>query len=50
MDKEDIPWWLEWIPLVAIVLSLTILFFQIFVLHGWHIKLSNQMRYVKGRI
>ena len=49
MDEKK-PEWLEWIPLIAIVLSLTILFFQTFVLHGWHIKLSNQMRYVKGRV
>ena len=53
IDDEKIPeppLWFKWIPLVAIVLSLTILLFQILVLHGWHIKLSNQMKYVKGRV
>jgi hypothetical protein len=54
MESEDRipepPSWFRWIPLAAIVLSLTILLFQIFILHGWHMKLSNQMRHVKGRV
>jgi len=49
-DKiPDPPSWMKWVPLAAIVLSLTILLFQIIVLHGWHTKLSNQMKYLKGR-
>ena len=49
-DKiPDPPSWMKWVPLVAIILSLTILIFQVRVLHGWHIKLSNQMKYLKGR-
>ena len=53
IDDEKIPEppkWMKWIPLLAIVLSLTILLFQMIVLHGWHMKLSNQMRYIKGRV
>lgn len=53
IDDEKIPeppLWMKWVPLVAIALSLTILIFQIVVLHGWHMKLSNQMRHVKGKL
>ena len=52
MDDEKIPdppGWFKWLPIAAIILSLTILLFQIIVLHGWHMKLSNQMRHIKGK-
>jgi|APGre2960657444_1045066.scaffolds.fasta_scaffold17634_2 hypothetical protein len=53
MDDEKIPdppQWMKWLPIAAIILSLTILLFQIIVLHGWHMKLSNQMKHVKGKL
>jgi hypothetical protein len=54
MDSDekipDPPRWMMWLPIAAITLSLTILLFQAFVLHSWHIKLSNQMRHVKGKL
>jgi hypothetical protein len=46
----DPPGWFKWLPVVAVVLGLTILIFQIIVLHGWHMKLSNQMKHVKGKL
>lgn len=46
----DPPLWMVWVPLAAIILSLTILIFQVLVLHGWHIKLSNQMKHLKGKV
>jgi ABC-type multidrug transport system permease subunit len=54
MEEErgipDPPSWFKWLPIVSITLSVIMLMFQIFVLHGWHMKLSNQMRHVKGKI
>ena len=47
---SDPPRWMKWLPIAAITLSLTILLFQVFVLHSWHIKLSNQMKHIKGKI
>lgn len=53
-DREskipDPPGWFKWLPIIGILLSLTILMFQYFVLHSWHIRLGNQMRHVKGKI
>lgn len=48
MDEE--PTWRAWLPYMALSLSLTILFFQIFVLHGWHIRLSNQMAHLTRKV
>lgn len=45
--KED---WLSLLPVFALGLSVTILVFQIFVLHAWHVKLSNQMKYVTRKL
>ena len=45
----DPPAWFKWLPIVSIILSVIMLLFQIFVLHGWHMKLSNQMRHIKGK-
>lgn len=48
MEKEER--WRTWLPFLALGLSLTILLFQVIVLHGWHMKLSNQMKYVTRKV
>ena len=47
---EDDPKWRKWLPFVALGLSVTILLFQVLVLHQWHVKLSNQMAYVTRKV
>ena len=42
--------WRERIPYIALGLSLTTLLFQIFVLHAWHTKLSNQMKIILSKV
>lgn len=49
MESEE-PRWRTWLPYMALTLSLTILLFQIFVLHGWHVKLSNQMAHLTRKV
>lgn len=49
MDEKE-PWWRVWLPYMALTLSLTILFFQVFVLHRWHVRLSNQMARVTAKV
>lgn len=50
MEEDRRPRWLTWLPIFALILSVTILVFQVMVLHAWHIKLSNQMKYVTRKI
>lgn len=50
MDEDEKPQWLTWLPVFALLLSVTILLFQVLVLHGWHMKLSNQMKYVTRKV
>lgn len=47
---ERSPAWLKWLPFVALGLSVTILLFQVLVLHQWHVKLSNQMAHVTRKV
>jgi hypothetical protein len=42
--------WRERIPYIALGLSLTTLMFQIFVLHAWHTKLSDQMKIILSKV
>jgi hypothetical protein len=42
--------WRERLPYIALGLSITTLLFQIFVLHGWHMKLSNQMKIILSKV
>jgi hypothetical protein len=42
--------WRERIPYIALGLSLTTLLFQIFVLHAWHMKLSDQMKIILSKV
>lgn len=37
------PAWFVWIPVAALTLSITILLFQVFVLHGWHMRISHSL-------
>ena len=50
MEDEQSPRWLKWLPFVALGLSVTILLFQVMVLHQWHVKLSNQMTHVTRKV
>jgi hypothetical protein len=50
MEEDQRPQWLTWLPIFALILSVTILVFQVGVLHMWHVKLSNQMKYVTRKI
>lgn len=50
MEDDQTPRWLKWLPFVALSLSVTILLFQVLVLHQWHVKLSNQMAYVTRKV
>jgi len=46
IDDEKIPEppkWFMWIPVLALCLSVTILLFQVIVLHGWHMKISKSL-------
>jgi hypothetical protein len=49
-DEQQTPKWLKWLPFVALGLSVTILLFQVLVLHQWHVKLSNQMVHVTRKV
>jgi hypothetical protein len=50
MDEEPKRRWLKNLPYIGLALSITILVFQVVVLHGWHMKLSSQMTYVTRKL
>lgn len=42
MNDERKESWLKWLPLVAVILAIFALTFQVTVLHPWHEELSKQ--------
>jgi hypothetical protein len=44
MDEKKDPHasWLKWLPLVAVILAILALTFQVTVLHPWHEALAKQ--------
>ncbi len=41
-DKNQPPVWMKWLPLVALIIGIFALTFQITVLYPWHEELSKQ--------
>ncbi len=41
-DIDETPKWFRWIPLIALVIAVCALTFQVTVLYPWHEELSKQ--------
>jgi hypothetical protein len=42
MDAEEPPKWMKYLPIIALVISICALTFQVTVLYPWHEELSRQ--------
>jgi len=41
-DTEETPTWMKYLPMIALVISICALTFQVTVLYPWHEELSRQ--------